>query len=116
MLASAIPASVLLPMPGAPPSRTSDPGTNPPPRTRSSSAIPVLSRSDRSAFTSRREIGLGPPPRLAWPPRPARPEGAPTSSSVFHAPHPEHWPVQVSAACPHPEQRYWERLPAIHPG
>ena len=36
-LASAIPASVLLPIPGAPPSRTRDPGTKPPPSTRSSS-------------------------------------------------------------------------------
>ncbi len=39
-LASAIPARVLLPIPGAPPSRTSEPGTRPPPRTRSSSAMP----------------------------------------------------------------------------
>src|SRR3954469_956510 len=116
MFASAIPARVLLPIPGAPPSSTSDPGTKPPPRTRSSSAIPVPSRAERSALTSRRGIGFGPPPRLARAPRPARAAGALTCSSVFQAPQPAHCPVQVRAACPHSEQRYWEPLPAISPG
>ena len=40
--------SVDLPIPGSPPTRTSDPGTRPPPRTRSSSPIPSDSRG-RSA-------------------------------------------------------------------
>src|SRR3954447_24711427 len=117
MLASAIPARVLLPMPGAPPSNTSDPGTKPPPSTRSSSAMPVPSLSERSAFTSRSGTGLGAPPDLALPPRTARAAaGALTCSSVFQAPQPAHCPVQVRAACPHSEQRYWEPLPAISPG
>src|SRR5436190_762423 len=38
-------STVDLPMPGSPPMRTSDPGTTPPPRTRSNSPIPVVSRS-----------------------------------------------------------------------
>ena len=42
-LASAIVVSVDLPIPGAPPISTSDPGTIPPPRTLSSSPMPVLS-------------------------------------------------------------------------
>ena len=44
---------VLLPIPGEPPRRTSEPGTRPPPRTRSSSPIPVASRSSAGASTSR---------------------------------------------------------------
>ena len=43
-LPSAIAVSVDLPMPGEPPSRTTEPGTSPPPSTRSSSPIPVLRR------------------------------------------------------------------------
>ena len=33
---------VLLPMPGSPPSKTTDPGTIPPPRTRSNSLKPLV--------------------------------------------------------------------------
>ena len=33
---------VLLPIPGSPPSKTTDPGTNPPPSTRSNSLKPQL--------------------------------------------------------------------------
>ncbi len=50
--ASAIVTSVDLPTPGSPPTSTSDPGTMPPPRTRSSSPIPVGIRSASSAETS----------------------------------------------------------------
>ena len=49
--------SVDLPIPGEPPSSTSDPGTRPPPRTMSSSPMAVLSRGARSALTSRRGTG-----------------------------------------------------------
>ena len=41
--------SVDLPIPGEPPSSTSDPGTSPPPSTRSSSPMPVDSRVDAAA-------------------------------------------------------------------
>jgi hypothetical protein len=59
---------------------------------------------------------LGALPRLAPPPRLARAAGALTCSSVFQAPQPEHCPVQVSAACPQAEHRYWEPFPAIPSG
>ena len=42
---------VLLPMPGSPPMRTIDPGTMPPPSTRSNSSIPELIRSASEAST-----------------------------------------------------------------
>ncbi len=58
-----MPASVLLPIPGEPPSRTSEPGTSPPPSTRSSSPIPVPSRSSRGDSTSRNGIDRGAPVR-----------------------------------------------------
>ena len=103
MLASAMPASVLLPIPGAPPSRTSEPGTRPPPSTRSSSAIPVPSRAERSACTSRSGPASAPRGRFAAPRRAERAVGALTCSSVFQAPQPGHCPVQVSAAWPHSE-------------
>ena len=58
-LPSAIPVSVDLPIPGEPPSSTSEPGTRPPPSTRSSSAMPVAKpRRPRGAETSRRATGL----------------------------------------------------------
>ena len=50
--------SVDLPIPGEPPSSTSEPGTRPPPRTRSSSPMPVSRRGTRSVLTSARRIGV----------------------------------------------------------
>jgi hypothetical protein len=46
-----------LPIPGSPPSRTSDPGTSPPPSTLSNSLKLVLMRGTSSRSTSAREIG-----------------------------------------------------------
>ena len=43
---------VLLPMPGSPPKRTIEPGTSPPPRTRSSSPIPLASRDASALLTA----------------------------------------------------------------
>ena len=103
--ARAMEASVLLPIPGAPPSSTSDPGTSPPPKTRSSSPIPVSSRALRSALTARSGVGFAagraaredPPPRTGF---------ATLASSVFQPPQPGHWPVHASAVLPHSEQAY----------
>ena len=61
-LPSAPPVIVDLPMPGAPPISTSEPGTMPPPSTRSSSPMPVSNRASAGASTSRerhRLRGLG---------------------------------------------------------
>ncbi len=56
--ASAMVVSVDLPMPGSPPIRISEPGTSPPPSTRSNSSMPVGSRSWRVASTSASGCGL----------------------------------------------------------
>ena len=101
--ASAIDASVLLPIPGAPPSSTSEPGTSPPPSTRSSSPIPVSSRALRSALIARSGIGFAAGPDARGP-APPRAGFAARASSVFQAPQPGHWPVQASAVLPHSVQ------------
>ena len=74
--------SVDLPIPGAPPISTSEPGTMPPPRTSSSSPIPVLSRSwlDRLDVPERRSAltaaAARARPAPATPPRPRRRRGS----------------------------------------
>jgi hypothetical protein len=98
-LASTIVVSVDFPMPGEPPIRTSDPGTIPPPRTLSSSPMPVANRTCSTASTSRSAIGLtatAPPDRALPPParRPAPVDGRTCSTSVFHSPHPGQRPSQ----------------------
>jgi len=94
--------SVDLPMPGEPPSSTSDPGTRPPPRTMSSSPMAVLSRGARSALTSRNGTGraAGPEGRAARAP----PLGARSSASVFHSPHDGHCPCHFGVCAPQAEQ------------
>ena len=90
--------SVDLPIPGEPPSSTSEPGTSPPPSTRSSSPMPVDRRRTGAAPTSR--SGTAQPGALGRPrqpparprrgrPRPRAPRGAGmrSSTSVFQAPH-----------------------------
>ena len=57
-------SSVLLPMPGSPPSRMALPVTRPPPNTRSSSSLPVEERgSCRSSTSLRATISLL---RVVW--------------------------------------------------
>ena len=84
--------SVDLPMPGDPPINTSDPGTKPPPSTRSSSPMPVRRRSTFAARTSRSATGVSarPPPPEPERPLPARTAGATLASSAieFHSPQP----------------------------
>ena len=86
--------SVDLPMPGDPPINTSDPGTKPPPSTRSSSPMPVRRRSTFAARTSRSATGVSarPPPPEPEPERPlaARTGAAARASSAieFHSPQP----------------------------
>ena len=106
-LPSAIDVSVDLPMPGEPPSRTSEPGTSPPPSTRSSSPIPVFSRGIRGAWTSDSVTGLtarpaGAPVRAEGP---RDPPGTATSSlSVFHSPQPGHCPIHFAEEWAQAEQ------------
>jgi hypothetical protein len=105
-----MPVSVDLPMPGEPPSRVTEPGTNPPPSTRSSSPRPVCRRATETARTSASATGrpaAGPPPARAEPlerPRPGATARA-SSTSVFHSPHPGHCPIQCGASWAQDEQQ-----------
>src|ERR1019366_3150394 len=119
--------SVDLPIPGDPPSSTSEPGTNPPPSTRSSSPIPVDIRFTAEAPTSCSGIG----PILGAPGRPAPPRGLPaadpraraparggvfkdSATSVFQASQPGHCPCHLADWKPHSEHT-WTVVRAIQP-
>ena len=88
-------SSVDLPMPGSPPTSSTEPRTKPPPVTRSSSARPEASRG---------ASGLCPASVSSWNCRPRRlerieagTEAAPVTSSsdsVFHSPQASHLPCQ----------------------
>ena len=93
-----------LPTPGSPPSSTSEPGTSPPPSTRSSSAMPVEAVGRRQL--DGREVDR---PRGRRPPRAARRPahrrvGARSSTSVDQASQPGHWPSQRGSLRPQSEQ------------
>src|SRR5215218_10972357 len=95
--------SVDLPMPGAPPMRTSDPGTRPPPRTRSSSPIPVERRSTLGASTCPSATGVSARPAErdgAAPPRPAGAAARFSSVIVFHSPQPGQRPCHFWLSWP----------------
>ena len=98
--------SVDLPIPGEPPSSTSDPGTIPPPSTRSSSPIPVDSRGTGDDVDLRERPRPSGPARRGAAGRPAARRGAASSTSVFHSEHPGHWPCQRGVECPQEEQTW----------
>src|SRR5579859_4027681 len=107
-------ASVDLPTPGSPPTRMSDPGTTPPPSTRSTSVSPVRRRTASSRTTSAigtASAGPGPP---AWPAaavsagsrrgpgrRPAAGAARRSSTRLFHAEHPGQRPSHLLDSYPH---------------
>src|SRR5579875_894830 len=97
-------ASVDLPTPGSPPIKTSDPGTSPPPSTRSTSPIPRTTRGASSRDTS--VIGVataGGAAAAARPPTVPPPrDGAGTGSStnVFHPPQPGQRPSHFADSYP----------------
>lgn len=96
-------SSVDLPMPGSPPTSSTEPRTKPPPVTRSSSAIPeerrgaswVLPESDSSANVR--------PLRLLRIETGTEPEVS-SSASVFHSPQASHLPCQRLYAAP----QFWQ--------
>ncbi len=96
--ASAWSSSVDLPVPGSPPTTVTDPGTRPPPSTRSSSASPVGTGAHASPTASvmRRGVDGG---ASATPEGP----GGPTCSSVRVplASHAVHHPIHLGASAPH---------------
>src|SRR5947208_15820522 len=93
-------------MPGSPPTNTTDPGTMPPPSTKSNSRRPVCQRSTPGPAprADRRTGGLpdGVAPILS-----ARPPVRPTASStsVFHAPHASQRPPHLGCSAPQSVQR-----------
>src|SRR5207237_10207318 len=106
--AAACMRSVDLPIPGSPPTRTTEPGTIPPPRTKSNSARPVFQRATASLFRSVRRIGG----LAVGKPLTAEPLNRPTASSTsaFHAPQASHLPPHLGWSAPHSVQRNTEWL------
>ena len=99
--------SVDLPMPGAPPTSTSEPLTAPPPRTRSNSPMPVGNRISSSAFSS----VTGQARRIPCPARTVFPAlfkmafvASGCSTMVFQAPQAGHFPAHFAVSLPHSVQ------------
>src|ERR1700757_3000941 len=103
--------NVDLPTPGSPASSVTEPGTTPPPSTRSSSPTPVERCRVRSG--SIELIGTArpddPEPRPERRPPPPTALRTATSSTVPHVPHPRQRPTHLAVRCRHSEQRYCER-------
>ena len=107
-----MPIRVLLPMPGEPPISTREPGTMPPPRTRSSSLMPVRMRATWVASTclSGKGVAAAVPFWRAF--AGAVGSGA-VSTSVFHSPQPGQRPVQAMATWPQVWQTCRVRMRAM---
>ena len=94
--AAACSISVDLPIPGSPPTSTTEAGTNPPPSTRSSSAIPAGARGGGAVTPCSPTNWM-----RAFAPRPAVARGsAASSTSVFHSPHASHLPAHFEYTAP----------------
>ncbi|SBS74894.1 conserved hypothetical protein [uncultured Mycobacterium sp.] len=97
-----------LPTPGSPASRLTEPGTTPPPSTRSSSSTPVGKWRVRSGLMEL--IGTagedGTTVRCDAPPAVAEPA---ISSTVPQVPHSVQRPTHLAVTWRHSEQRYCER-------
>jgi hypothetical protein len=79
---------VLFPIPGSPPSKMMEPGTAPPPRTRSSSGTPSGRRGARSALAARSGCGCAGAAAVRPPAARARTDGLSrtVSTSEFQEP------------------------------
>src|SRR6266550_8578690 len=96
-------------MPGSPPTNTTDPGTMPPPKTKSNSRRPVCHRrTPAPSPRADRRTGGRADGELAG--RCARPAVRPTgsSTSVFHAPHASQRPPHLGWSAPQSVQRNTE--------
>src|SRR5271156_1341612 len=88
-------------MPGSPPIRTAEPGTRPPPSTRSSSAMPVLARGGGAASPARPTKATALPARVLGPGRLGPACGVTGSSTmVFHSPQASQRPAHFGARAP----------------
>src|ERR1700760_3471897 len=87
-----------LPMPGSPPTSRAEPGTSPPPVTRSNSAIPVMRRGGgassvfRSSSAKRRPLTRRTPDLIGG--------AAPSSVMVFQPPQASHLPDHLEWVAP----------------
>ena len=103
--------SVDLPMPGSPPKRMMEPGTNPPPRTRFSSPSSMSMRGSSLAEMSRRRSTLAallPLADMVPADLPGRVGAVLTliSLNVFHRPQAGHLPIHLADSCPQFSQTY----------
>ena len=87
-------------MPGSPPMSSADPGTMPPPVTRSSSATPVEKRGASRLVPLRLSSATTRPPLLRVSPEPGGAIASVSSRSVFHSPHAAHLPAQRGERAP----------------
>ena len=87
------------PIPGSPPTRTREPGTMPPPRTRLSSSRPELTRSSSSIGTEERQTGAA-AAFLSSRALPALFFSTVSSTKVFHSLHPGHCPSHLGDSYP----------------
>src|SRR5580698_5328830 len=88
-----------LPMPGSPPTRRAEPGTSPPPVTRSNSAIPVGRRCGGASWLLRSSNAIGRPLMRRTAPEPWG--GAmPSSVTVFQPPQASHLPDHLAWDAP----------------
>src|SRR5262245_5468930 len=87
-------------MPGSPPSNTSDPGTSPPPSTRSNSLTPDDTRSDTTVSTSAYKCAPLPPSADTAAPFDAT-GIAVSSTNEFHAPQSGQRPSHFGDCEPH---------------
>ena len=94
-------SSVDLPTPGSPASSTTEPGTSPPPSTRSSSPTPV----GRARASSGSSSPIGRAARVTGAGETARRGKAPSSATVPHAWHSGQRPTQRTDSVPHSVQR-----------
>src|SRR5439155_27273506 len=94
--------SVDFPTPGSPESRLTEPATNPPPRTRSSSPTPVGRRPSTAGPTSDTGTAVGAEFGAARRTGVAR--DSTSSIIVFHSPQPGQRPTQRGAVVPHSVQ------------
>ena len=111
MRPSACSSSVLLPMPGSPASRVTEPGTRPPSSTRSSSPTPVGTGTAAPASTS--PMGTGPSTAARDRRRPDAGVARATSTSSTSVPHASHCraaPEPPGRLAPHSEQRWTVRV------
>ena len=92
-----------------------DPGTTPPPSTKSNSSMPLAHRSRSEPLTSRSRVAVTTLPPSANDALPAWRRAAPlaadglavatSSTSVFHSPHTSQRPAHLGCSAPHSVQR-----------